>query len=161
MMTFVRGALPEMANVAFAVEGDRLATGAAREIVERLGGEMFTIRRQNKVLYHAFGAFASPLVIALLASLEQVGRAAGVRKRHVKRVMLPLLTQTLRNYLHADAASAFSGPLVRGDVATVRKHLEALEVVPEALDIYVALARSAVKTLPVKNQRALQEALRG
>src|SRR5208283_5089734 len=160
MMTFVRGSAPDMAGVAFAVEGDPVATRAAREIVERLGGHAFPIRKQNKVLYHAFGSFASPLVIALMASLEEVALAAGLRKRDIKHVMLPLLLQTLRNYLSQDAASAFSGPLVRGDVATVRKHLEELKVVPEARQVYVALAKAAVKSLPVKNRKALARMLK-
>ncbi len=160
MMTFVRGSVPSMAGVAFAVEGDPAATRAAREIVERLGGQAFPIRKQTKVLYHAFGSFASPLVIALMASLEQVALAAGVRKRDIKRVMLPLLLQTLRNYLYQDAASAFSGPLARGDVATVHKHLQELGVVPEAREVYVALAKAALKNLPVKNQKALAGVLR-
>ena len=120
----------------------------------------FPIRKQNKVLYHAFGSFASPLVIALMASLEQVAEAAGVRKRDIKRVMLPLLLQTLRNYLYQDAASAFSGPLVRGDVATVRKHLEELKVVPEAREVYVALAKSALKNLPARNRKTVDRELR-
>jgi len=72
---------------------------------------------------------------------------------------VPLLLQTLRNYLYGDAASAFSGPLIRGDVATVKKHLEALKVVPHAREVYVALARSAVKNLPVRNRKALGAAL--
>ena len=137
-----------------------VATRAARQIVERLGGNAFSIRKQNKVLYHAFGSFTSPLVIALMASLEQVALAAGVRKRDIKRVMLPLLSQTLRNYLEQDAAAAFSGPLVRGDVATVRKHLDELKKVPEAREVYVALAKAALKSLPVKNRKALGAELR-
>jgi len=160
MMTFVRGSAPDMAGVAFAVEGDPVATRAAREIVERLGGHAFPIRKQNKVLYHAFGSFASPLVIALMAALEDVAQAAGVRKRDIKRVMLPLLLQTLQNYLYQDAASAFSGPLVRGDVATVRKHLQELNKVPEAREVYVALAKAALKNLPMKNRKAVERELR-
>lgn len=161
MMTFVRGSVPEIAGVAFAVEGDAVATRAARKIVGRLGGYAFPIREQNKVLYHAFGSFASPLVIALMASLEQVAQAAGVKQRDVKRVMLPLLLQTLQNYLHGDAASAFSGPLVRGDVATVRKHLHELRKAPEAREVYVALAKAAVKRLPVRNRKAVERTLKG
>src|SRR5271157_2194513 len=159
MMTFVRGSVPEMAGVAFAVEGDAVATRAATKIVKRLGGHAFPIRKPNKVLYHAFGSFASPLVVALMASLEDVAQAAGVRKRDVKRVMLPLLLQTLRNYLYQDAASAFSGPLVRGDAATVRKHLEALQKLPETRSVYVALARAALNSLPINNRRALAREL--
>ena len=74
--------------------------------------------------------------------------------------MIPLLWQTLRNYLKHDGASAFSGPLARGDVATVRKHLQELKKVPEAREVYVALARAAMKNLPVRNRKAVERELR-
>ncbi len=161
MMTFVRGATPQMAGVAFAMEGDAAAVRVAKSIVERLGGDAFSIRKENKVLYHVFGSFASPLVIALMASLEQVALAAGIRKQDIKPIMVPLLWQTLHNYLKHDAAAAFSGPLIRGDVATVRKHLEELKKLPEARQVYVALARAALRQLPVKNRKALGRIMAG
>jgi predicted short-subunit dehydrogenase-like oxidoreductase (DUF2520 family) len=159
MMTFVRGTVPEMAGVAFAVEGDAAAVRAARSIVEDLGGDAFVIKKQNKVLYHVFGSLASPLVVALMASLEQVAQAAGIRQRDIKRVMLPLLLQTLRNYLKHDASAAFSGSLVRGDVATVRKHLAELKNLPEARAVYVALVSAALRLLPVRNRKSLARVL--
>ncbi|MGA2371155.1 MAG: Rossmann-like and DUF2520 domain-containing protein [Candidatus Korobacteraceae bacterium] len=160
MMTFVRGAVPEMEGVAFAVEGDAAAVRAAISIVEELGGDAFVIKKQNKVLYHVFGSFASPLVIALMASLEEVAQAAGIRKTDIRPMMAPLLWQTLRNYLKHDAASAFSGPLIRGDVATVSKHLAELKKLPEAKAVYVALASAALKLLPVRNRKILAKTLR-
>ncbi len=78
MMTFVRGTVPEMAGVAFAIEGDAAAVRVATSVVQRLGGVGLTIKKQNKVLYHVFGSFASPLLVALLASLEEVAMAAGI-----------------------------------------------------------------------------------
>jgi predicted short-subunit dehydrogenase-like oxidoreductase (DUF2520 family) len=159
-MTFVRGPAPRMSGVAFAVEGDPAAVRVAKRIVRDLGGTTYAIDKRNKVLYHAFGSFASPLVVALMASLERVAKAAGIRPGDVKTMMVPLLRQTLQNYLQHDAASAFSGPLVRGDVATVRRHLEKLKVVPEARAVYIALASSAVKNLPVKNRKAMQRELK-
>ena len=158
-MTFVRSSVPQMAGVAFALEGDLAATRVARQIVEDLGGTVHTIKKHHKVLYHAFGSFASPLVIALMATLEQVAQAAGIRRQNIKTMMVPLLWQTLHNYLKHDASSAFSGPLARGDVATIRKHLEELEQIPEAREVYVALARAATKTLPVKNRKEVEKAL--
>jgi predicted short-subunit dehydrogenase-like oxidoreductase (DUF2520 family) len=158
-MTFVRGPAPQMSGVAFAVEGDRAAVRVAKRIVQDLGGKTYAIDKRNKVLYHAFGSFASPLVIALMASLERVAKAAGIRAGDVKAMMVPLLTQTLRNYLQHDAAAAFSGPLVRGDVATVRRHLKGLKKVPEARAVYIALANAALKNLPVKNRKAMEREL--
>ena len=160
MMTFVRGAAPEMAGVSFALEGDAAAVRMARAVVENLGARAFVIKKENKVLYHAFGSFASPLVIALMASMEHVGKAAGIRRQDIKMVILPLLSQTLQNYLKRDAASAFSGPLVRGDVATVRKHLSELKKLPEARAVYLALAKASLKSLPVNNRKALERELR-
>jgi predicted short-subunit dehydrogenase-like oxidoreductase (DUF2520 family) len=160
MMTFVRGTVPEISGISFAVEGDRAAVRTARSIVQNLGARSFVIKKQNKVLYHVFGSFASPMVIALMASLEEVARAAGIRQSEIKRVMEPLLSQTLRNYLQQEAASAFSGPLVRGDVATVRKHLAELLNLPEARAVYVALARASLSFLPVRNRKILERELK-
>ena len=155
MMTFVRGAAPEMTGVAFALEGDRPAVRAARTIVSALGGSPFVIKKQNKVLYHAFGSFASPLVIALIATMEEIALAAGIRQQNIKPVIFPLLSQTLTNYFKHNAAAAFSGPLARGDVATISKHLAELERLPHAMQVYRALAESAVKRLPVRNAEAM------
>jgi predicted short-subunit dehydrogenase-like oxidoreductase (DUF2520 family) len=160
MMTFVRGAAPEMAGVSFALEGDVAAVRMARSTVENLGAKAFVIKKEDKVLYHAFGSFASPLFIALMASMEQVGKAAGIRRQDIKTVILPLLSQTLQNYLKHNAASAFSGPLVRGDIATVRKHLVELKKLPEARAVYLALVKASLKTLPVNNRKALERELR-
>lgn len=159
MMTFVRGEVPQMAGLAFALEGDAVAVRAARSIVKNLGGKSFVIAKQNKILYHVFGSFASPLVVALMAAMEEVALAAGIRRRDITPIMAPLLQQTLRNYLKHDAAAAFSGPLARGDVATVRKHLRALTALPLTHDVYTALAKLAVKHLPVKKRNALNRAL--
>ena len=135
------------------------AVRAARKIVEDLGGKGFSIKKQNKVLYHAFGSFASPQLIALMAAMERVGLAAGIRRQDIKTVMLPLLQQTLRNYLDKTAAAAFSGPLVRGDVATVRRHLAELKALPEVRELYIALAKASLRNLPVKNRSLLRREL--
>ena len=159
MMTFVRGTVPEMAGVAFALEGNAAAVRAARAIVTSLGGKPFVIRKENKVLYHAFGSFASPLVVALLATMEEVAVAAGIRKQDIKPVMGPLLRKTIENYLQRSAASAFSGPLARGDVATVRRHLVQLDKATGAKQVYIALAKAALSNLPVKNRKSLRQCL--
>ncbi len=161
LMTFVRRSSPGLRGVPFAIEGDAAAARAARHMVRDLGGQSFTVSRKDKALYHAWGAFASPLLIALLASAEQVAMAAGVRSRAAARQrMLPILQQTLRNYGALGPAEAFSGPLVRGDVATVRRHLQAFAKFPEARRVYVVLARAALETLPVRNRKALEKVLK-
>ena len=155
-MTFVRQSVPLLKGVPFGLEGDAAPARLAKRIVGDLGGIAYTIKPENKILYHAFGAFASPILIALMTALEQVGTAAGIKSADIRTMAAPLLRQTLSNYLKHGAAAAFSGPLVRGDVATVRKHLTALSNVPEARAAYVALATAALKKLPVKNRAELE-----
>lgn len=153
LMTFVSDSRPELLGVPFAVEGDRSATLLARQIVKRLGGNAFAIRKQDKVLYHAWGTFASPLLIALLATAEQVARASGVSIKEARKKMLPILTQTLANYAALNPANAFSGPIVRGDAEVLRRHLTALKKVPEAKAVYLALARAALRYLPARSRQ--------
>jgi predicted short-subunit dehydrogenase-like oxidoreductase (DUF2520 family) len=159
MMTFVAGASPSLAGVPFAIEGDAAAVRASRAIVKDLGGKAYAIRRQDKVAYHAWGTFASPLLTALLATTEHVAAAAGVNRREAKRRMLPILQQTLANYAALDAAGAFSGPIVRGDVETIRRHLRVLRKVPAAGEVYAALANAAVKYLPGKSKGKVRRLL--
>jgi predicted short-subunit dehydrogenase-like oxidoreductase (DUF2520 family) len=160
LMTFVRGAVPPLKGVPFAVEGDRAAMQMAQEIVRNLGGETFKIRAKDKPAYHAWGAFTSPLLVALLLGAEQVASAAGLNATEARKKMLPILRQTIENYSRLGPAGAFSGPLVRGDADIVRKHLQVLGKIPAAKEIYLALARTAVKHLPVQRRRKLESALR-
>jgi predicted short-subunit dehydrogenase-like oxidoreductase (DUF2520 family) len=159
LMTFVRGSRPSLTGVSFAIEGDAKAVRAARAIVLALHGEPFAIRRKDKAAYHAWGMFASPLLTALLAASERVAIAAGVRPSAARQRVLPILQQTLANYGRMGAPESFSGPIARGDVETVKKHLRVLREVPGARDVYLALARAALRDLPAKNPIALRKTL--
>lgn len=159
LMTFVRGSRPALAGVPFAIEGDRRAERVAGQIVRQLGGHVYPIRKQDKAAYHAWGTFASPLLTVLLATTERVAGAAAVDRVQARRRMIPILMQTLANYAQFGAGGGFSGPMVRGDVDTVRRHLRVLSRVPDARRVYGALARAALEYLPVKNKNDLRRAL--
>ncbi len=159
MMTFVPGTVPDLSKVPFAMEGDAKAVAAARQIVRRLGAEVFTIKKQNKVLYHALGSFSSPMVVAALVTTERVGQAAGLSRAQSRKIIGPILHQTLRNYLQGGPAAAFSGPIKRGDLDTVRRHLRELKRVPGAVEVYRALVKSGMRDLPAKKKKELLELL--
>ncbi len=159
LMTFVGGSIPSLKHVPFAVEGDAAAVAMAWRIVRDLGGEVFTIRRQHKTAYHAWGAFTSPLLVATLVTGEQLARAAGLSAVEARKKMLPIVRQTIANYQALGPAGAFSGPIVRGDVGIVRKHLSVLKKFPETRDVYLALARAALRYLPARNRAKLKKAL--
>jgi predicted short-subunit dehydrogenase-like oxidoreductase (DUF2520 family) len=159
LMTFVRRSIPSLKGVPFALEGDPAAVRAARRVVNDLGAEPFSISRDRKMPYHAWGAFTSPLLIALLVTAERVARAAGLSSAEARRKALPILRQTLANYARLGPAGAFSGPIVRGDARVVRQHLKELKKVPEARAVYLALARAGLHYLPARNRRELEKLL--
>ena len=159
LMTFVRGSRPLLAGVPFAIEGSPKAVRTARSMIRDLRGQPFAIHKDQKQAYHAWGMFASPLVTALLAVTERVAGVAGVNKKSARKRMLPILQQTLANYARLGAPESFSGPIQRGDAATVEKHLKTLRSIPDAREIYVALARAALHDLPAKNRAALKKLL--
>jgi len=159
MMTFVPGTSPRLKGVPFAVEGDRQAVAVARQITRAFGAEIFPIRKDSKVLYHALGSFSSPLVVATLVTAERVGRASGLSRGQTRRVMGPILQQTFKNYRERGAAAAFSGPIKRGDLETIRQHLRVLKNVPVVQDVYRALVRSALLDLPAARKKELLKLL--
>jgi len=159
LMTFVTGSMPSLRGVPFAMEGDAAAVRSARQIVRALGGEAFTIRKQHKAAYHAWGAFASPLLVAMLVTAGQLARKAGLSAVEARKKTIPIVRQTIANYAALGGAGAFSGPIVRGDAEIVRKHLQVLRKVPEATDVYLALARAALRYLPARNRAKLKRVL--
>jgi predicted short-subunit dehydrogenase-like oxidoreductase (DUF2520 family) len=159
LMTFVAGARPSLTGVPFAVEGDASATRVARGMVRALGGECFSLPASRKAAYHAWATLTSPLLLAFLVTLEEAARAAGLTRPEARRKSLPIIRQTLENYSRLGPARSFSGPLVRGDAETVAKHLGVLKKHLGAREVYVALARAALRGVPVKNREKLKRLL--
>jgi predicted short-subunit dehydrogenase-like oxidoreductase (DUF2520 family) len=127
--------------------------------VNDLDGDAHIVRKQDKAAYHAWGTFASPLLTALLATTERAAGLAGVKREAARRRMMPILLQTLVNYAWFGAADGFSGPIVRGDVETVRKHLQVLRREPSTQKAYAALGLAALQYLPARNKAALKKLL--
>lgn len=159
LMTFIKGSVPELKNVPFAIEGDTSAVNVARKIVRGLGGKAVAIRKKDKVAYHAFATMICPLLVALLTAAERTAGLAGIPQKDVRRRMMPILRQTLRNYEKVGPARAFSGPIVRGDVKTIELHLKVMATAPDIKDVYIALAQAALRQLPTRKWREIERTL--
>ena len=159
LMTFVTRSRPAFRGVPFAVEGDREAVREVRAIIRHLGAESYAIAKRQKASYHAWATFISPLLTALLAVSEQIAKAAGISPAQARRRSAAILRQTIENYVRIGAAASFSGPIIRGDAATVARHLRELQALPHSARAYHALASAAVDVLPANNQRELAKVL--
>jgi predicted short-subunit dehydrogenase-like oxidoreductase (DUF2520 family) len=131
----------------YCIEGDAVATRTARAIVRDLNGHSFTISSDNKPLYHAAAVMASGHVLALYDLATEMLVKCGLKRSNALRVLLPLLQSTVSNLLRSNPARALTGTFARGDVATVRRHLQALsrEGLPEALEVYKLLGAHSLE----------------
>ncbi|NYD57490.1 putative short-subunit dehydrogenase-like oxidoreductase (DUF2520 family) [Nocardioides marinisabuli] len=145
---------PAMTFTGTALDLDRLAgcvfgltAGAGeREVAERLvadlGGRPMWVPEEMRTLYHAGLAHGSNHLVTLVTEAMEVLAAAGADDP--AGTLRPLLVAALDNALaHGDAA--LTGPIVRGDVGTVRAHLEDITAnAPQTKASYVALARATL-----------------
>jgi predicted short-subunit dehydrogenase-like oxidoreductase (DUF2520 family) len=156
-----RVALRTFDGVPFAIEGDARAVRELRRLVDRLGGRPITIPRQSKALYHLLACFLSNDLVALLELGLASARGLGLSRREAARLYLPLVRGTLQNVERLGAVKALTGPVSRGDVATLRLHAEPLRSLPSefrALHRLLAvrstdLARRAGTITPEKASR--------
>lgn len=153
LMTFVPHTNPSLTEVPFALEGDAKAVRIAKEIVPKLGAKTVSVPASNKSAYHAWATLASPLFLAFLVTLEEAALAAGIKRRDARTMSLPIIRQTLDNYSLLGPPHSFSGPIIRGDVQTVAKHLALLKAHQRTRKVYRALAIMAIDKLPSRNKR--------
>ena len=148
LQTFSAGVRSRLVGVTFAIEGQPRACRLARSLARELGAKPTIIHPDAKALYHAAGAFASPHVLAALAAGTAMLEKAGFRERDARSALLRLARQTLENYERLGAKRSWTGPVSRGDHATIRRHEAALKKLPaEFLAAYRALTKLQVRLL--------------
>lgn len=127
----------------FGVEGD----GPARELAERLvaacDGHALAIQPGGKALYHAAAVFASNYAVALLSMAERLMVQAGVGATEAQAALARLAQGAVENVAAHGPIAALTGPVARGDVETVERHLARLSGAERG--VYCLLGREALK----------------
>jgi predicted short-subunit dehydrogenase-like oxidoreductase (DUF2520 family) len=139
----------------------------ASQLVAELGGEVMWVPEDRRSLYHAGLAHGANHLVTLVSQAMELLGAAGADDPAA--ILRPLLVAALDNAL-SEGDAALTGPIVRGDVNTVRTHLAQITAVaPDTLPSYVALARATLdrvvtdgRVLPIRAaaiRRVLDHAL--
>ena len=118
-----------------AVAGDPQAA----ELARALGMRPFDLPDSERGLYHAAAVVASNHLVGLLGQVERLAAAAGVPFE----AFAPLVRSSVANAFNVGPARALTGPVSRGDLATVEEHLRSLD--PGERDSYRALAREVAR----------------
>ena len=130
----------DIPGAAFAISGSPPAVVLAESIATVLEGQVLRVPAGGRAAYHAAAVMASNYVVGLVDAAAMLMEGAGISRAEALRALGPLARTSLENALTTDPAKALTGPIARGDAATVRSHLKALEGAEEAVD---ALYRAA------------------
>ena len=109
-----------------AAEGDPRALRVLKPAFERIGARLFDIAPEMKRVYHAGGVFACNYLAALIEAAVSCHGRAGIRRAVSLKAIEPMVRDTVDAIFARGPARALTGPISRGDAASVRRQLEAL-----------------------------------
>jgi predicted short-subunit dehydrogenase-like oxidoreductase (DUF2520 family) len=141
LMTLTAGATPgDLAGAGAAIAGSSLRTlELARELASLAGLEPFVVAEADRAIYHAAASIASNFLVTLEATADRVFASLGVEHRHVAT----LARASLENWAALGGVRALTGPIARGDHATVARQRAALaQREPDLLALFDSLGHA-------------------
>ena len=136
-----------LAGCAIAVEAAEPLAAALRAMVKALGARLLVVPSGERAAYHAGAHYAAAFVCALLAEGGEIWRRIGIAPEDSLVALLSLLRGATDAVAHSGPARAMAGAVARGDLDTVRRHVEALErLEPRLRELYCTLA---LRTVPL------------
>lgn len=163
LQTFAPGTSPDaLDGIVVGIEGDERAVTAGETIAHALGARPIHLTAGEKAGYHCAAALASNGLVALMAVVEEVFGAideASGTSVSANSLVGPIVEQTWDNLAEGSPEGVLTGPVARGDEATVRSHLEALaESASHLVPLYVALSTEMVRVAVRGGQLDAEEA---
>jgi predicted short-subunit dehydrogenase-like oxidoreductase (DUF2520 family) len=118
------------------------ALAFATALAERLGMRPFEIDDEGRAAYHAAASVASNFLVTLEAAAEAIASGAGLGRDDARALLAPLVRQTVENVAQLGPEAALTGPIARGDEATVEAQRAAVEeTAPQLLGLFDELVR--------------------
>jgi predicted short-subunit dehydrogenase-like oxidoreductase (DUF2520 family) len=129
-----------------AIEGDDQLAALLADMAEAIGATAVRLAPGSKAAYHAAAVLSAGGFVALLDAIAELGAAAGLDEAGSLAIYGGLIQQTLENARALGIRAALTGPMTRGDVGTLERHLEALaRFAPGVLPLYRAAAEREIE----------------
>jgi predicted short-subunit dehydrogenase-like oxidoreductase (DUF2520 family) len=123
------------------IEGDEQALALLHPAFAAIGARLVAIDARAKTVYHAASVFASNYLTTVLDAALRAYQAAGIPEDVARELARPLAMETLANVFRLGPETALSGPIARGDAATVARQQAAVTAWDPATGaLYEALA---------------------
>lgn len=161
----VNEAIKNLPGSAFALEAEEPLLSRLKELAAILNGRWVELKLGDKVLYHAAAVFVSNYLVTLVKLALDLWQGFGVPPKEATESLLPLLKGTVNNIENIGLPGCLTGPIARGDLGTIVKHLDALKSKNPSLfstykdlglqTISIALAKGKIDTDRAEELKAL------
>ncbi len=136
-----------LAGCAIALAGPDALLKKLERLARSLGAKPLRLPEGGRALYHAAANFSGAFVIALVQETIALWKKLGIAEADALAALLPLLRGTVDNVERLGAAGGLGSAVARGDLGTIRRHLDALaESAPDSLELYRILS---LRTIPL------------
>lgn len=140
-------AIANLPGSTFAIEAEEPLRGILKDIATTLNGDWVFLTAEDKALYHAAACIACNYFYTLVKLATDLWQNFGKSTAEATKAYLPLLRGSVNNIANVGFPGCLTGPIARGDLATIRKHLAALEkYAPDLLPLYKELG---IRTIPL------------
>ncbi len=143
----VKQAIENIPGSTFAVEADEPLLSILKDMATTLDGHWIKLKASDKVAYHAAAVIACNYLVTLVKLATDLWQSFNIPQSQATQALLPLIRGTIHNIDTVGIPQCLTGPIARGDIETIKKHLDALQkVAPALLSTYQELGR---QTIPV------------
>ncbi len=140
-------AIENLPGSTFAIEAEEPLSSWLKDIATKLEGDWVILKAGDKVLYHAAAVIACNYLVTLVKLATDLWQTFDVPPAQATEALMPLLRGTLSNIDNVGLPNCLTGPIARGDLGTISRHLKSIsKQAPALLTIYKELGR---QTIPI------------
>lgn len=140
-------AINNLPGSTFALEGNEQLLSMLKQTVTLLGGRAIELKAGDKALYHAAAVLTSNYTVTLLRMAAVLWESFGIPQTEAVTALLPLLKGTVNNIESIGLPDCLTGPIARGDLDTIRKHME--DIAAKCPALLSAYKEMGLQTIPI------------
>ncbi len=144
------GTYQELADAFFTLEGNRQHIDDMSRLLSRAGLRFQIIDSSSKTRYHLAAVYSSNLMLPLIQKAVTLLKGCGFTEVDALKAITPLVSGNVKHVLETGPAKALTGPVERGDIATLQKHLE-VSSGDDDRELYTLLSKELLPLAKAKN----------
>lgn len=137
-------------NAFITIEGNKDYINEVKLFIESLGNKTKILNKSDKTIYHLASVISSNLIIGLISVSTSYLKDYGFTEKEALKALYPLISQNIESINSNGLINSLTGPIERGDVDTIKRHL--FNIKEEDKDIYISLSIKLLKLALEKNK---------